>query len=221
MSENNLGGQGSPPRPGQGSAPRAPKPSVPRTGKASIPRPVLLGVLGVVAAAAAGAIVVFHPGMPQLLPNFTHDTAPSNSTAGGSVTSPGTSQRAGEAGSTPAGESQSSGHAGRQRSVTASQRHSSSQSSALSSSSRTYPWDPDVKSMRVSFRDLDLHTQAGACTALKRIKYAAAEVCPDDDPPLGLWHVRQECMQDSISRAIEATHNAKLQALYSQKPTGC
>lgn len=222
MSENNLGPQGSLPRPGQGSVPRAPKPSVPITGKTSIPRPVLFGVLGVLAAAAVGTVVVFHPGMPKLLPDLhlPSRSAASSSTSPNGAESARDSERAGEVGGgTPAGEGRSAAPSARQRSVTAS-AHRSAQSSAATNSTRPDPRDPNVASRRVSFRDLDLRTHTGACTALKRIKYAAAEVCPDNDPALGLWHVRQECLADSISRAVQDTHNAQLQALYKQ-PKGC
>lgn len=218
MSENNSSGPGSLSRPGQPSAPRPPRPPGSKT-RSSIPKPVLFGVLGVVVAAAVGAIVVFHPGMPKLLPTLSGTTV-SSSAPGVSGAAP-QSQQGGEAGGRPVGESPSSEHAARPRSAAASAHHSSSRSSAPTASTRPDPRDPDVRSRRVSFRDLDLRSHTGACTALKRIKYAAAEVCPDDSPELGLWHVRQECLQDSISRAIKDTHNAQLQALYSKKPTGC
>jgi UrcA family protein len=76
-------------------------------------------------------------------------------------------------------------------------------------------------SKRVSLADLNLSTQTGACTALRRIKFAADEVCPDNERPLDLWRLRQQCLQESIGRAVKDTHNARLQALYAKRTGGC
>jgi UrcA family protein len=79
-----------------------------------------------------------------------------------------------------------------------------------------------VPSKRVSLADLDLSTRTGACTALRRIKFAAGEVCPDSgERLLDLWRERKQCMEESIARAVKDTHSAQIQAVYTKRSGGC
>jgi UrcA family protein len=79
----------------------------------------------------------------------------------------------------------------------------------------------DVLSKRVSLADLDLSTDVGACTALRRIKRAAGDVCPDDgEKDLSMIRERQECVQDSVTRAVHSIHSAKIEDLRTRRG-GC
>jgi UrcA family protein len=82
--------------------------------------------------------------------------------------------------------------------------------------------DPDVPSKRVRLSDLDLSTDVGACTALRRIKRAADEVCPfSDERELSLVRMQQECKQESVARAVHDTRAPKVQSLLDKKAGGC
>jgi UrcA family protein len=79
-----------------------------------------------------------------------------------------------------------------------------------------------MASKRVSLAGLDLSTEAGACTALKRIKWAAWDLCPTDDR-LEVYFMRQrrQCVDDAVSRAVKATHSPRIEALYASRTGGC
>jgi len=63
----------------------------------------------------------------------------------------------------------------------------------------------------------------GACTALKRIRRAAEEVCPSDDGERDLAVLRQhhDCVRDSVERAAVSTRNALIQNLQANGHNGC
>jgi UrcA family protein len=80
----------------------------------------------------------------------------------------------------------------------------------------------EVPSKRVSLNDLDLSTQVGACTALKRIRHAADYVCPyEGERPLYLWRAHNECLQDAVNRAVQDTHSKRIERLYASRSGGC
>jgi len=192
-------------------------------GKGSIPRPVLLGALGVVVAAVAGGIVVLrHPKAPTPIPSPQSGSAGVNSAAPHGTQAPRGSQPAPEVSGEPSGTgtSPASASPGRQQNVATSAHHRAHGTGRASAEAARR--DQDVPSKRVSLADLDLSTHTGACAALRRIKLAAEEVCPDtDERQLYLRHVRQECLQESIARAVRDTHSGQLQALYGKRPRGC
>jgi UrcA family protein len=72
----------------------------------------------------------------------------------------------------------------------------------------------------VKLRDLDLSTDVGACKALGRIKAAADEVCPDggENRELDLWRVHQQCLDQAITEAVQATRSARVAA---KRSGGC
>jgi len=69
---------------------------------------------------------------------------------------------------------------------------------------------PGVVSKNVSLSDLNLHTQDGVCKALKRIREAAAVVCPMADGVgfSGLYE-RRLCEDEAISTTLDNMHKAK------------
>lgn len=80
--------------------------------------------------------------------------------------------------------------------------------------------DPNVPFRRVRLGDLDLNTDKGACTALRRIKRAAEDVCPyGEERPLELWKMHKECIDESLNRAVEDTHSPRIQKL--KRSNGC
>jgi UrcA family protein len=81
---------------------------------------------------------------------------------------------------------------------------------------------PADSAKHVSVGDLDLSTVPGACMALKRIRSAADGVCPyEDRGTLNLASHRQQCLNDSVMRAVQATHSAQLEALRIGPSSGC
>jgi UrcA family protein len=79
-----------------------------------------------------------------------------------------------------------------------------------------------IPSRRVRLSDLNLASAMGACTALRRIRSAAGDVCPfDGEKELNLQEERQHCMDDSIARAVQATHSSRIQALHAGHSVGC
>jgi len=69
---------------------------------------------------------------------------------------------------------------------------------------------PGVVSKNVSLSDLNLHTQEGVCKALKRIREAAAVVCPmAEGVGFGGLYERRLCVDEAISTTLENMHKAK------------
>jgi UrcA family protein len=80
----------------------------------------------------------------------------------------------------------------------------------------------EMVSERVSLAGLDLSTEKGACTALKKIKRAAESLCTSDDPlEVYMGRERRECVEDSVARAVKATHSARMEALHAKSSDGC
>jgi UrcA family protein len=81
---------------------------------------------------------------------------------------------------------------------------------------------PENSTRHVSMGDLDLSTVQGACMALKRIRSAADDVCPYEvKGALNLQGHRQQCLIDSVARAVRATHSAQLEALRTGQSPAC
>jgi UrcA family protein len=70
----------------------------------------------------------------------------------------------------------------------------------------------------VSFRDLDLNTQAGAAELYRRIQGAARRVCfPLYDATSVWWHPRiwQNCVRPTVDAAVAKVNNPLLTALHN------
>lgn len=64
-------------------------------------------------------------------------------------------------------------------------------------------FDPDIVSVRVPLIDLNLNHEAGARTALQRIRNAARQVCGDPSPSLLHQSARyRDCQRDAVDRAV-------------------
>lgn len=66
--------------------------------------------------------------------------------------------------------------------------------------------DPDQRSMTVHLADLNLHREAGAAVALRRIHSAANLVCSRDHDRHALAHYAQyePCVAEAVERAVGA-----------------
>jgi UrcA family protein len=73
-------------------------------------------------------------------------------------------------------------------------------------------------SMKVSYGDLNLETEAGAQALLQRIKHAARLVCDDAVSPEDQLHINHwwRCYDTAVSNAVDQVHSAKLTARYAQ-----
>jgi UrcA family protein len=189
---------------------------------------IVAGVVGVIGVVVA--IAVFRPKLPffsshgsaqtsQQGPAAAQQTQP-ESAAGGTAEESG----AGAAAASSADAAgPNAGTAAPRKAAQASARHDHRASARSRSASASVAGsDRDVLSKRVSLAGLDLSTETGACTALRRIKRAADEVCPDDDGLEVYWmRQRRECVQDSVARAVKATRSPRVEALRAKGSRGC
>jgi UrcA family protein len=71
---------------------------------------------------------------------------------------------------------------------------------------------------RVSFRDLDLSTPAGAQKLYVRIEHAAHQVCDDEfSADLHRAARSRKCCSNAIAHAVSDVHSPQLTALYNSK----
>jgi UrcA family protein len=76
--------------------------------------------------------------------------------------------------------------------------------------------DETARSVKVSYADLDLSTQAGAATLYSRIRGAARTVCGDDDLPYTHW-AWKKCFNEAVGNAVAKVNNPQLTALHQGK----
>src|SRR5215467_8264036 len=74
-----------------------------------------------------------------------------------------------------------------------------------------------AKSIRVSYADLDLSTQAGATTLFNRIRGAARQVCGDEGTTYTDHVIWQGCIKRAVGDAVATVNNPRLTALYQGK----
>jgi UrcA family protein len=75
------------------------------------------------------------------------------------------------------------------------------------------PWE--VRSQRVSYRDLNINDEAGARILLARVRHAAGNVCGPDEF-VGLTDGRRQfarCVEEATTRAVAALNNPTVSAL--------
>lgn len=74
----------------------------------------------------------------------------------------------------------------------------------------------DVPEVTVRYSDLDLSTAAGVNSLYRRISFAAEQVCPGMySRSLGEAAAAQRCWSEAVGKAVSATHNQQLAALYA------
>jgi UrcA family protein len=80
----------------------------------------------------------------------------------------------------------------------------------------------DATTVRVSYRDLDLATEAGSQALYERISHAARKVCAVSDiRDLTALAQSHSCERAAVSHAVRQVHNARLAALVaSAAPRG-
>jgi UrcA family protein len=72
----------------------------------------------------------------------------------------------------------------------------------------------DATAVRVSYRDLDLATDAGSKALYERIRHAAHEVCAVSDiRDLTALAQSDRCERAAVSNAVRQVHNARFAAL--------
>jgi UrcA family protein len=71
-------------------------------------------------------------------------------------------------------------------------------------------------SVKVSYADLDLSTQAGATTLFNRIRSAARTVCGHDDWSYSRWTFKR-CFDQAVGNAVAKVNSPQLTALYQGK----
>jgi UrcA family protein len=73
-----------------------------------------------------------------------------------------------------------------------------------------------VPSVRVSFSDLDMSTEAGANTLYRRITSAARQVCPNQDTrDLALTTAAEHCQAQAVARAVSGIHSPQLALMFA------
>ena len=76
--------------------------------------------------------------------------------------------------------------------------------------------DPSgTRSVVVSFRDLDLSTQAGAQKLYRRIQGAAQRVCGYEANLVKAYSIWQHCVRPTVDAAVAKVNNPRLTALHS------
>jgi UrcA family protein len=80
----------------------------------------------------------------------------------------------------------------------------------------------DANAVRVSYRDLDLATDAGSLALYQRISQAAHKVCAVGDiRDLAALARSDSCERSAVSHAVQQVHNARVAALVaSAAPRG-
>jgi len=77
---------------------------------------------------------------------------------------------------------------------------------------------PETHSVTVSFRDLDLSTQAGAKALYGRIQSAARKVCGYAGADLIEQSIWRSCYRNSVSDAVGKVNNPLLTAVHTGRP---
>jgi UrcA family protein len=77
---------------------------------------------------------------------------------------------------------------------------------------------PDVRSVTVSYRDLDLSTPHGAKVLYRRILAAAKEVCGYRGPGLLEQSVWKGCYHNAIADAVGKVNNPLVTAVHTGRP---
>jgi len=72
-----------------------------------------------------------------------------------------------------------------------------------------------LRSMTVTYRDLNLSTVAGATTLYQRIKGAARSVCGDEGRRFDEQRQWKRCYRGAIAGAVAAVHSPLLSAVHS------
>jgi UrcA family protein len=77
-----------------------------------------------------------------------------------------------------------------------------------------------LRTMTVTYRDLNLSTVAGATTLYIRIKGAARSVCGYEGRRLDEQRQWKSCYRDAIAGAVATVHSPLLTAVYSGESNG-
>jgi UrcA family protein len=76
--------------------------------------------------------------------------------------------------------------------------------------------DADVRTMRVTYSDLDLATAQGSRALYARIESAAREVCAaDDQRNLAAVAAARACTAQAVAQAVSTVHSPMLAAAYA------
>jgi UrcA family protein len=76
--------------------------------------------------------------------------------------------------------------------------------------------DADVRTMRVTYSDLNLATEQGSRVLYARIEAAARQVCaPDDQRNLAAVAAARACKAQAVAQAVNTVHNPTLAAVYA------
>jgi len=62
--------------------------------------------------------------------------------------------------------------------------------------------EPETRSKRVSYADLNLRSEAGRVTLMRRVKAAAKQVCDSGNGSLPLHRPSQRCVKTAVSGAL-------------------
>jgi UrcA family protein len=87
---------------------------------------------------------------------------------------------------------------------------------ALLGSAQVLAGEP-AKSIKVSYADLDLSTQAGAATLYSRIRGAARQVCGDEGTSYTDHAIWKGCFKRAVGDAVATVNNPRLTALHQGK----
>jgi UrcA family protein len=77
--------------------------------------------------------------------------------------------------------------------------------------------DEPAKSIKVSYADLDLSTQAGATTLYTRIRGAARQVCGDEGSTYTDHAIWRGCFKRAVGDAVTKVNSPRLTALHQGK----
>src|ERR1700730_16872710 len=77
-----------------------------------------------------------------------------------------------------------------------------------------------LRTMTVTYRDLNLSTVAGATTLYQRIKGAARSVCGDEGRRFDEQRQWKSCYRGAIAGAVATVHSPLLTAVYSGGSNG-
>ena len=77
-----------------------------------------------------------------------------------------------------------------------------------------------VPTLKVSYRDLDPNSEAGAQLLYQRIRGAAQFVCGEEGRSLDEQHAWNRCVHAAMSEAVQTVHSPQLSALDSAQGPG-
>ena len=77
--------------------------------------------------------------------------------------------------------------------------------------------DEAVRSVKVSYADLDLNTQAGAATLYGRLRGAARQLCGYEGTTFTDQAIWNECVKRAVGDAVAKVNSPQLTALYTGK----